>query len=83
MLERDNLRCVWRGVNSNGLAWAWARTMFHADTTTDRLTDVATGETKQPPRPHFPERATRRRGLATGPMARRSAWKEGMYWVTR
>lgn len=51
VLDRDNLRCAWRGgmTNSNGLAWSLdGRTMFHADTTTHRIDcydfDVATGE---------------------------------------
>ncbi|MEM8511707.1 sugar lactone lactonase YvrE [Massilia sp. MP_M2] len=51
VLERDTLRCAWRGgmTNSNGLAWSLdGRTMFHADTTTHRIDcydfDVDTGE---------------------------------------
>jgi len=51
VLERDALRCAWRGgmTNSNGLAWSLdGRTMYHADTTTHRIDcydfDPATGE---------------------------------------
>jgi sugar lactone lactonase YvrE len=51
VLDRDKLRCAWRGgmTNSNGLAWSLdGRTMYHADTTSHRIDcydyDLASGE---------------------------------------
>jgi len=87
VLDRDKLRCAWRGgmTNSNGLAWSLdGRTMFHADTTTHRVDcydfDVATGE------------QSNRRTIVTFPTDKTAPDyggrpdgatidAEGMYWV--
>ena len=87
VLDRDQLRCAWRGgmTNSNGLAWSLdGRTMFHADTTSHRVDcydfDPATGE------------QSNRRTIITFPTDKTAADyggrpdgatidAEGMYWV--